>query len=67
MYAALNKIDANIAQKGLDFYKRETLAFGKISKFDEVMKQAVDGKFIPKPLSPDEIKNSVDIIYSTNK
>ena len=67
MYAGLNKIDAQIAQKGLDFYKRETLAFGPISKFDEVMKQAVDGKFIDKPLTPDQIRDLVDIIYTTKK
>ncbi|WP_168192750.1 ABC transporter substrate-binding protein [Undibacter mobilis] len=67
MYAALNKIDAGIAQKALEFYKRDALAFGEISKLDEVMKLAVDGKFIAKPFTPDEIKNAIDIVYTTKK
>jgi NitT/TauT family transport system substrate-binding protein len=67
MYASLNKIDAGIAEKGLEFYKREALAFGEISKLDEVMKQAVDGKFIAKPFTADEVKNAVDIVYTTKK
>lgn len=67
MYATLNKIDAGIAGKGLEFYKREALAFGPISKLDEVMKQAVDGKFIAKPFTTEEIKNAVDIVYTTKK
>jgi NitT/TauT family transport system substrate-binding protein len=65
MYAALNKVDAAIAQKGLSFYKRKTLAFGKIMGMDQVVKQAVEGKFIDKPLTPGQVKNLVDIVYST--
>lgn len=64
-YASLNKIDANIAEKGLAFYKRETLAFGPIKGLNDVMKQAVDGKFIEKPLSADQQKDLIDILYTT--
>jgi NitT/TauT family transport system substrate-binding protein len=65
MYADLNKIPANIAKKGLEFYKRETLAFGPIRGLDGVMKQAVDGKFIDKPLSQEQLKDLIDIVYTT--
>lgn len=65
MYATLNKIEPQVAQKGLDFYKRETLAFGPISKFDDVMKQAVAGKFIEKQLTQDQVKDLIDIVYTT--
>jgi NitT/TauT family transport system substrate-binding protein len=67
MYAALNKIDLRIAEKGMQFYKRETLAFGPIERLDAVMKQAVDSKFIDKPLTPDQIKDLIDIVYTTKK
>lgn len=66
-YAALNKVTPEIAQRGLAFYKRETLAFGPIRGMDEVMKGAVDGKFIEKPLSADQLKDLVDIVYTTKK
>lgn len=67
MYAALNKIEPPIAAKALAFYKRETLAFGPIAGLDDVIKQAVDSKFIDKPLSPDEVKDLIDIVHSTKK
>jgi NitT/TauT family transport system substrate-binding protein len=67
MYAALNKIEPHIAEKGMQFYTRETLAFGPIKRLDAVMKQAVDHKFIDKPLTPDQIKELIDIIYTTRK
>ncbi|MGE3148364.1 MAG: ABC transporter substrate-binding protein [Pseudorhodoplanes sp.] len=67
MYAALNKIEAPIALKGLEFYKRDTLAFGPIRGFDAVMKQAVDGKFMEKPLTADQVKDLIDIVYTPPK
>jgi NitT/TauT family transport system substrate-binding protein len=67
LYASLNKIEPRIAEKALEFYKRQTLAFGPISGMDEVMKQAIDGKFIDKPLTQDQLKELVDILYTTPK
>jgi len=66
-YAALNKVTPAIAAKGLAFYTRDMLAFGPITGMDEVMKGAVEGKFLEKPLTADQIKDMVDVIYATKK
>ncbi|MBS0247881.1 MAG: ABC transporter substrate-binding protein [Proteobacteria bacterium] len=63
-YAALNKIDLASARKGMTFYKRETLAFGPPSHFETVMGQAVTAKFIEKPLTADQMKALIDIVYT---
>ena len=65
MYAKLNNIDASIAAKGLAFYKRSTLNFGPIEGLDVTMKQAVDSKFIDKPLTADQLRDMIDILYTT--
>jgi NitT/TauT family transport system substrate-binding protein len=67
MYATLNKIDAHIATKGMDFYKRSTLAFGSIAGLDAVIQQAIDAKFIDKAPTPAQLKDLVDIVYQTPK
>lgn len=67
MYATLNKVDASIAAKGLAFYKRETLAFGPIRELNTVIRQAVESKFIDKALTPAQIKDLVDIVYTPGK
>jgi len=66
-YGELNKVDAKIAEKGIAFYNRKTLAFGPIKGMDQTMKQAVEGKFISKPLTEAELKDLVDIVYTTKK
>jgi len=67
MYAALNKVDAPTAAKALAFYKRSTLAFGPMIGWDEVVKQSLDAKFISAPPTPDQVKDLVDIVYTTGK
>jgi NitT/TauT family transport system substrate-binding protein len=67
VYADMNKVTPSIAAKALAFYKRETLAFGPISGLDDVIKQAVDNKFIDRPLRPDEVQDLMDIVYTTPK
>ena len=66
-YAALNKIDASTAAKGMTFYRRSTLAFGPLIGWDEVVKQSIDAKFISAPPTADQVKDLVDIIYTTGK
>jgi NitT/TauT family transport system substrate-binding protein len=65
MYGALNKIDAKVAEQGLAFYKREALAFGPVKGLEGVLQQAIDGKFIEKPLTPDQVSRLMDIVYTT--
>jgi NitT/TauT family transport system substrate-binding protein len=67
MYATLNKIEPRIAEKALEFYKRETLAFGPIKGMSDVMKQAVDAKFIDNPLTPQQLGELVEILYPPPK
>lgn len=67
MYAALNKVDAQTAAKALVFYKRSTLAFGPMTGWDDVVKQSLDAKFIRTPPTPDQVKDLVDIVYTTGK
>ena len=64
-YAALNKVSPSIGAKALSFYKRDMLVFGPISGTDEIMKAAVAGKFLEKPLTAEQIKDMVDIVYTT--
>jgi NitT/TauT family transport system substrate-binding protein len=66
-YATLNKVDADTAAKGIAFYKRAALAFGPMVGWDDVVKQAVEAKFIPAPLTADQQKELVDIVYTTGK
>jgi len=66
-FAALAKVDPKIAEKTIDFFKRDTLAFGPLKGFDQAMQQAIDAKFLTKPLTTDEIKNLMDIVYTTKK
>lgn len=66
-YAALNKVTPSIAAKGLAFYKRDALAFGPVRGLDTLIDQAVTGKFIDKPLTADEKKDLIDILYTTKK
>jgi NitT/TauT family transport system substrate-binding protein len=67
MYAALNKVAAPIAAKGISFYPRDTLVFGPPIGMDEVVRQAIENKFIDKPLSPDESRDLIDILYTTKQ
>jgi NitT/TauT family transport system substrate-binding protein len=67
MYGALNKVDPKIAKEGIAFYKRNTLAFGPIKGVKEVMQQAVDSKFLTKPLTDAELKELIDIVYTSKK
>ena len=67
MYAAINKIDLAVAKKGMEFYKRDTLALGPLSGFDAMMQQAVETKVLSKPLTAEQEKDLVDIVYDPKK
>ena len=66
-YGKLNKVDPKIAAEGISFYKRKTLDFGPIKGLDQTMKQAVESKFLKKPLTAAQIKDLIDIVYTTKK
>ncbi len=66
-YAALNKIDAPTAAKGLTFYKRSTLAFGPLIGWDAIVQQSIAAKFIAEPPTADQVKDLMHIVYTTGK
>jgi hypothetical protein len=66
-YGALNKVELPIAKKALTFYDRSTLNFGPILEYDQVVKQAVEGKFLSAPLTSEQAKDLIDIVYTTPK
>jgi NitT/TauT family transport system substrate-binding protein len=66
-YAALNKIDIGAAKQGMAFYKRGSMALGPLSHFETVMGQAVTAKFIDKPLTAEQSKALIDIVYTPGK
>jgi NitT/TauT family transport system substrate-binding protein len=66
-YGNLPDAAKRYAARALDFYKRENLVFGPLVGLDAAMKQAIEEKFLEKPLTPEQISNLMDIIYITKK
>lgn len=64
-YANLNKVDPSIAEKGLDFYKRETLAFGPILELEKGVEQAVAGGFLKVKPTQEQLDDIIQILYTT--
>lgn len=67
MYGKMNKVSADVAEKGIAFYPREALRFGPLLSLDYIMQRATNAKFIDKPLSDAQVKDLVDIVYTTPK
>lgn len=66
-YATLNKTTPAIAEKALAFYKRDMIAFGPVIGMNEIVKSAIDGKVIDKAPTADQLKDMMDILYTTKK
>jgi NitT/TauT family transport system substrate-binding protein len=66
-YAALNRVSPAVGAKALTFYKRDMLVFGPVSGMTEVMTAAVEGNFLEKPLTAEQIKDMTDIVFTTGK
>lgn len=66
-YASVNKVSGEAAAKGVTYYSRQALSFGKLREFDKAQEIAVDGKFIKRPFTADELNKFVDIVYETPK
>ncbi len=64
-FADLSKVDPAVADKAIGFYQRSTMAFGPIQGVEEVIRQAVDGKFIDAALTDAQLKDVIDILYKT--
>lgn len=64
MYAALNHIDADIANRSMAFYSRKNMELTPISGLTTSIKQAVKDKFIDKPPTDAQLKNFIDLLYT---
>lgn len=67
MYAALNKVSDQVAQRAIDFYKRDALSFAPVRGFDDSIKRAVEGKFIDKAPTAAQAGEMIDIVYWPKK
>jgi NitT/TauT family transport system substrate-binding protein len=56
-----------VAAKTIGLYDRKTLSFGPILGLNDIVQQAVTAKFLEKPLSADDLKKLVDVIYTPQK
>jgi NitT/TauT family transport system substrate-binding protein len=61
VYGEYSGLPENIVQKVRQLIPKEALAGDKIEGMDQIMADAVAGKFIPAPLSADKIKELVQI------
>jgi len=66
-YAALNRVSPSIGATALAFYKRDMLAFGPVSAMNDIINAAVEGNFLEKPLTSEQIKGMTDIVYPAGK
>jgi len=64
-YAKLNKIDADVAEKGMSFYKRQTLAFGPLKNLDKVVDHAASSGSIKEKPTKEQLEKLIDIVYTT--
>lgn len=63
IYAALNRIDDDIASRSLIYYPQSNMALTPLRGFDAAIKQAIADKFIDKAPTEEQIKNLVDLLY----
>ena len=64
MFADINRIEPAVAKRTMEFYTRDSVSFGPMRGLDDVIKQAVDGKFIAKAPTKEQINDLMDIIYT---
>jgi hypothetical protein len=64
MYAALNHIGADIANRSMAFYSRKNMELAPISGLTISIKQAVTDKFIDKPPADAQLKDFIDLLYN---
>ena len=67
LYAKFADIDLADARETLKFYSYEAHHVAKVKNLDLVMQQAIESKFIDKPLSQAQLKELIDIVYDPGK
>jgi NitT/TauT family transport system substrate-binding protein len=61
VYGEYSGLPASIVEKVRNLIPKESMAIDNVAGMDQIMADAVAGKFIPKPLSADQIKDLVQI------
>jgi len=62
LYAREFKIDVEIPKAAMKFFTRERHAPVPVQGLDVTVRQAVENKFIDKPLTPEQLKELVDVV-----
>lgn len=63
LYAALNKIDDNVASGALIYYPQANMSLAPLRGLDAAINQAIMDKFIEKAPTDEQIKNLIDFLY----
>ncbi len=66
-YAKFAEIDLADAKMTREFSPREMFSVDRLRGVDQVMQQAVEGKFIDKPLTDAQLKELVQFVYHPEK
>jgi NitT/TauT family transport system substrate-binding protein len=66
-YAKFAGVEVEDARETPKFYPRANAAIAPVQGLDEVMAQAIEAKFIEKPLTAEQIKGMIDIVYDPAK
>jgi NitT/TauT family transport system substrate-binding protein len=61
VYSEYSNLPANIVQRVLKLIPKEALQTGEVKGLDDIMADAVTQKFIAAPLTPDQIKELIQI------
>src|SRR5262249_8164127 len=60
-YAEYSSLPEKIVMRVRSLIPKESLAPGRVEGIDQIMADAVAGKFIPAPLTPEQVKELVQI------
>lgn len=66
-YAKFAEIEVADAVETMRFYPRPMFALAPVRGLPDVVQQAIDGKFIDKPLTKEQIADMIDIVYDPKK
>jgi hypothetical protein len=66
-YAKFADIDIADAHQTREFSPREMFAVDRLRGVDQVMQQAIESKFIDKPLTDAQMRELIDFVYQPGK
>jgi|SRR5579863_4327773 len=67
-FAADNKVSIDQARRARDeFYPKAALELAPVSNLDLTVKQAIDLKRLSAPLTPEQVKELIDIVYDPRR